>query len=329
MVEINGEGVTDAYRDMLWKMHTYAIEENSRNGKVLTIVPPVLLTIHDPIDRLLRDPSRNANPFFHAMEFVWMMAGSDDAAWIGQFNKQMLQYANLGRLRGAYGARWMKGDQIQAVIDKLRRDTATRQAVLSMWDPIEDNMSGVSDVCCNTHIFFRVRGTRLNMTVCNRSNDVVWGMLGANVVHMTLLQELITHCTGLSMGTYSVFSVNAHMYERHWPLIETRTSVRVPPLEEYYPLLYGKETYEDFAGDCRHFLEGGFGGSECRWMEEVAEPIYFAWKDYKAGNTHSCLEGIDEIKADDWRIACREWILRKYASIAEQDKSSGTTQNSS
>jgi hypothetical protein len=196
-----------------------------------------------------------------------------------------------------------------------------------MWNPLEDNVSGVSDVCCNTHIYFRTRGTHLNMTVCNRSNDVVWGMLGANVVHMTLLQELIAHCTGLSVGTYSVFSINAHMYERHWSLLETRTSVVTPPLEEYYPLLYGKETYDDFAGDCRNFLEGEREDLECRWMRDVAAPIALAWNDYKVGHDYSCLEVLRDIKAADWRLACQEWISRKFESIVEQGKLGDTTQS--
>ena len=32
---------------------------------------------------------------------------------------------------------------------------------------------------------------KLCMTVCNRSNDMLWGAYGANVVHMSMLQEFV------------------------------------------------------------------------------------------------------------------------------------------
>ena len=49
------------------------------------------------------------------------------------------------------------------------------------------------EIPCNTAIYFKVREGKLNMTVSNRSNDVIWGTFGANVVHMSILQEYVAY----------------------------------------------------------------------------------------------------------------------------------------
>src|SRR5262245_48667000 len=103
---ITGKNVPEAYSESWWQVRHHWREDDSRNGPVLTVPYPTILRIRRPTERVLWDPVRDCNPFFHVMEFVWMMAGSNDANWIGQFNKRMLTYADEGVLRGAYGFRW-------------------------------------------------------------------------------------------------------------------------------------------------------------------------------------------------------------------------------
>ena len=322
-LNVNGNSVTDCYREMLHMMHIYGKEESSRNGKVLTLTQGVELTMFDPQDRVLLDPLRNANPFFHVMEFVWMMTGSSEVAWISQFNKRMVEYSNLGRLHGAYGARWHRGEQIMAVIEKLH-NRSSRQAVISMWEPVRDNKPGYGDYPCNTHAYFRVVKGALNMTVCNRSNDVIWGMLGANVVHMTLLQEVLAHELNLSLGEYRVYTNNAHIYEHHWPLIERRNEIVTPVLHEPYPLLGRGDSYRLLCEDCADLVAGELHDLSTPWVNEVAVPIYLAWKEHKLGRE---AYSIADIKDENWRIACQDWISRKLASTVEQDKLPGITRS--
>jgi thymidylate synthase len=106
-------------------------------------------------------------------------------------------------LWGAYGFRWKKywnKDQIKIVIGMLKENPYDRRAVLQMWDPHEDLARKGKDVPCNTHIYFKIREGKLCMTVCNRSNDMLWGAYGANVVHMSMLQEYVAHCLGPTYG---------------------------------------------------------------------------------------------------------------------------------
>lgn len=56
----------------------------------------------------------------------------------------------------------------------------------------------------------------LDMTVVNRSNDLVWGMLGANVVHFSMLQEYLANRLEVVVGKYHHITNNLHVYLNNW-----------------------------------------------------------------------------------------------------------------
>lgn len=261
MEHISGDSAAELYREGIWCLRINGIKEDSRNGEVLTVPHPVLLTHHKPWRRVLTDPIRRPNPYFHLAEFVWMMAGSHDATWIAKYNKRMLEYADDGvHNYGAYGYRWRQHfsvDQIINVVNMLTRDPTTRRAVLGMWDPTVD-MLPVKDLPCNTHIYFRVHDGALNMTVCNRSNDFFWGMLGANIVHMTMLHELIALASGHNIGVYRVFCNNLHAYTsvpNYKKMMESLDSPDVyRNLGAGAPLLCKNELVTDFIYDAQDFV---------------------------------------------------------------------------
>jgi hypothetical protein len=327
-VEISGYTLAEAYKDALFKMRVHGRDAGSRAGRVLTIEDPVVLTLHNPDSRVLRDPERDANPFFHVMETVWMIAGYPTTDWLKQFNKRIVEFAeDNGVINGAYGYRWRdRGvDQIQEAVQKLRRDFDTRQAVISMWDPKLDNCIGKRDYPCNTHIYFRVDKTKLNMTVCNRSNDLIWGMLGANVVHMTYLQELVAQMAGLHLGKYQVFTNNLHIYERHWHLLDSPSKIEIE--DEYFglapPILGNEEKYGELVFDCHDLIEGSAREYNTEWVAEVAAPIQDLWFHRKQPDWQTYLEKIGD---EGWKTSCREWILRRLEYTDDQEKSLDTTQ---
>lgn len=313
---ITGRNVPEAYNEALWAMQVCGVGEQSRNGDVIAIPYPVMLEIQRPWERVLFSPIRDANPFFHVMEFVWMMAGSNDAEWLAQFNKQILEYANEHKvLRGAYGWRWVNpSPQITDVIELLRETQDTRQAVLSMWDPVYDGpRADTLDRPCNTHIYFRRVNGKLDMTVCNRSNDLIWGMMGANAVHMTMLHEFISLATGIEQGVYRVFTNNLHVYcgmPRHIEIMGNRVKEY-----DYYaydglttqPLLEPGEKWQDFLADAYQMVDSGLDFEyKTEWFNWVASPMHDAYLDKQLR-----AEFIENITAPDWKIACREWHRRR------------------
>jgi hypothetical protein len=251
------------------------------------------------------------------MEFVWMMAGSNDIRWISKFNKNMMSYSNDGITQpAAYGYRWRRHfsfDQINVGITMLRKDPTTRRVVLGMWDPHQDlgflTTKDSADIPCNTQIILRIVKGKLNFLVTNRSNDAIWGMLGANAVHMTLLHELIADALHVEVGEYQVLSNNLHIY-KSVPNYDYFMTVPPEPIDVYrradyhVPVLQHDETYDGFTADA-HLIVMGMAPKKTFWMKNVAWPIYQAWTSRK---------DTDQILAPDWRIACEEWISRRLQS---------------
>jgi hypothetical protein len=318
-LSITALSVPQAYFETVFFLKIAGVDGESRNGPARALPAPFELTLVDPRKRVLFDVTRDANPFFHVMETVWLLSGSKDLKWIQQFNSGFKNYSDDGAtLPASYGYRWRKHfghDQIKAVIDHLRADPTSRRAVLAMWDPAQDQSSDPllgSDRPCNTHVYFRVVDGRLDMTVCNRSNDAIWGMLGANIVHMTYLQELVASAVGFRLGVYRVYTNNLHVYKelRNYDEImltygaddRYRGDAGVDP----YPLLQLDETYEELVSDCEDMVVNGRPYFKTDWMRAVAQPIFTAYL-----NKETRMREIEHIKAPDWKLACYEWAMRR------------------
>lgn len=309
------------YVDAMTQLRVGGIDENSRNGRVKALPGPVLLTLKDPTERVLFDPNRQANPYFHVMETVWMFAGMQTSKWLEQFNSNISSFADNGFINGAYGRRWRRWtaghDQILRAVAALNQDRTSRQVVIAMWDPTKDQYpKEVADRPCNTHLYFRVVQDKLDMLVCNRSNDVVWGMAGANAVHMTYLHELIATATRIPLGTYRVVTNNLHVYEHHWPLMEAAWQVYDHYEREGidpYPVLFPNEPVATLLNQCERFILDEDYFPSCNWLRHVALPMREAYKVRKAGGDES--GWLNKIAAPDWRLACemwRDWRSKEY-----------------
>ena len=307
--------VNEAYSDMQANKMHFCEREETRNGPALAYQGPVLISHVMPYRRVLFDPVRDANPFFHYMEAIWMLAGSENVDFPAQFAKQIKEYSDDGvTLNGAYGFRWFYHweDQVGEIIEMLRKDSKTRRAVLTMWDPQFDLGSSSKDIPCNTHVYFRQVDGRLDMTVCNRSNDLVWGALGANVVHMSILQEYIAHAADLPVGTYHQFTNNLHVYEG-W---EDKFSPTPSRWYQTRPALarwsFSPSTLPYH--EAQRFVEEGLDTSEpytCRILRDNAQHMAMAWLAHKDGDDNLALHHVSNIYDEDWQEGCRLWITRR------------------
>jgi len=149
------------------------VEQPSRNGPVLVAPCPVMTEYERPQERVLVNAVRDANPFFHVVEPLWMIRGDRSALLLNNFVRDFGErFAEPGVqqiLHGAYGHRWRRHfldtttaadeiDQLDWAVARLRRDPDDRQVVLSMWDPAVDaNDEPLRDRPCNTQMYLRVR----------------------------------------------------------------------------------------------------------------------------------------------------------------------------
>ena len=285
-----------------------------------TITEPVVLKLTNPVYRVMFNGIRDCNPFFHVAETVWMFSGYDRVHFVERFNKGYSQYAEPdGRVHGAYGKRWLSYfgvDQIQGVINILNSNPFTRQAVINMWDPNQDLQyeDAWRDRPCNTQVMFRENGSGLDMTIINRSNDLIWGALGANVVHFSYLHELIAAHTGSFLGSYRVVTNNLHVY-KNMPRFQEifESGLRRPvedPKGDPYPLVYSGETWSMLHADCvdaiDYVLDGVPWMPRTMWMSGVALPMMNAYIDKEHRGEH-----VLNIRDDLWRRACIQWMKRR------------------
>jgi hypothetical protein len=323
-MEIIGRNVNDTLEDAIWRLKSGQYEpEPSRNGRVLAFPEPVMTTYLKPEERVVFSSMRDANPIFHLLESIWMLAGREDVAFLKLFNGTIGQFSDDGEVfNAAYGKRWrshFKFDQLSAVIETLRNDPKSRQAVIQMWDASDFNKL-TKDKACNMSIVFDCRGGKLNMTVMNRSNDLWWGAYGANAVHMSFLQEFVAHAVGVPIGVYRQFSNNLHLY---LDVYDGQSIVDNPmPLSNcnYYrmnvvsalPIMLNAD-YKSFLRDCEKFCDNPFSHvAEYThpFFLAVAHPMAMVSRVRKAdGGTGRGWAA--RIQASDWRLAALEWIDRR------------------
>ena len=326
-MELKARNVNVAFGEVFWRLRNHRNEiEQTRNGPVIAFPEPVITTYLYPNERVLFHAGRDANPVFHLMESIWMIAGRNDVAFLDQFNSRLRQYSDNGKTyNAAYGYRWRRhfdSDQLVDVIKLLRRDKNTRQAVVQIWD-INDLVKKTKDKACNTQVLFDCRGERLNMTVFNRSNDIWYGAYGANAVHFSFLQEFVASSIDMRVGQYRQVSNNLHLYTE---LYDAKRYLDTPPDHELYdnyargavrpaPIMLNND-YNGFLEDCEKFCAqpyNQFARYNHPWFLTTALPMAMVSKTRRAG-AGSGIEWAEKIQASDWRIATLEWIHRREAA---------------
>lgn len=327
---INVRNVGEALPLGLRIISEHGVRRDSRNGSVLTMPMPVATVYQKPEERVMFIPERDANPFFHLMESLWMMAGRNDVAWLSQFNSNIANYSDDGvHFHGAYGYRWRNMnadggvlDQLETIANLLKQNPDDRRVVLQMWDSsIDLGMEG-KDFPCNLTVTFRVNPYgQLDMTVFNRSNDMVWGAYGANAVHFSFLQEVMAAWIGVPIGRYWQISTNLHLYLNHAfekvkPLLDQKYKMTPYEIGEVTPYPVVNTDIEVWMEDLNMFMEvGPVMGFRDPFFKKVVVPMFQAWQAWKNKDDPQRIENAlmfaRQIMATDWQKACVEWLERR------------------
>ncbi len=315
-------------------------ERETRNGPVLVAPGPITTLYRNPRERVLFWAARDANPFLHFFESLWMLDGRNDVAYLAQFVPSMRKFSDDGvTFHGAYGARWRnwfsaddeldpypKMDQLLSIINILRRNPDDRRCVLQMWDASADLGLDGRDLPCNTQAYFSINvAGELDMTVCNRSNDVIWGAYGTNAVHFSFLQEFMASALVRRVGRYWQMSNNYHAYRSTLdPIRSLGDMARDPHRERHNPYNHHQMYVHDlmklpaeaWLGELRMFVEEGVVlGLRDPFFRKVAAPMLEAHTIYKTGTGveryTGAMEALKRCEAPDWHMACRQWLQRR------------------
>jgi thymidylate synthase len=336
MIVFRGRNVHALFPRVIQELLRTGVRRDSRNGPVLVFPEPVTTVYEQPAERVLFYPERDANPFFHLAEALWMLGGREDVEFIARYVKRMESYSDDGlTFHGAYGYRWRRHflrdvpegyedpqtqaiDQLSLIIEALRKDPDDRRQVLTMWDPKWDLGRKGKDIPCNLQATFQIAPDgRLDMMVTNRSNDIIWGAYGANAVHFSILHEYMARCIGVRQGIYRQVSANFHAYVEvldkvkeirmeTWNPYDSRWSCLKP-----WPLM--STTREVWEMDLQRYLNNNVvvGPFKDPFFTHVAAPMALAYAYHKMGNRDRAFAFVETIKAEDWKVACYEWLNRR------------------
>jgi hypothetical protein len=334
MITNEAENINTAWPSA-WSMFersSHVTRRNSRAGPTIEFTRPVATRYLNPMQRVLFDPIRDANPFFHLMEALWILGGRDDVKFLAKFNARMADYSDNGvifhapygyRLRTAFGI-----DQLNVAVDMLRNDPTTRRVVLQIWDAAKDLGTESRDIPCNDMAFLSPTNGTLHMTVCCRSNDAIWGCYGANAVQFSFLLEYIALKAGYKVGTLTQMSNNLHMYtlsETYKRIVDHggpvcmnlyRSPFNVVPL----PLMANEGERTTFDNELIFFLEGDIDRLyDMPFLAFVAVPMFLAYEAYRhedldraVGILQMALREANSAHGEiDWLCAGVNWLKRR------------------
>lgn len=209
-MEVRAKTGSEAYLELV-KLALNEGKPVSPRDQLTFEIPDTTVIVEDLAEAHVLNTARRVNLRILATEYMHLLGGMSsleqlDLASGGRFS----QFADDGRLEGAYGPRIKH--QLPRVVDLLRRDPNTRQAILTIWDGQEH--TGLShDVPCTLSLQLRLRDGRLSMRASMRSSDVI---LGApyDWWMFSRLTMSVASALEVGLGSFVLTTGSMHLYER-------------------------------------------------------------------------------------------------------------------
>ncbi|HOD92367.1 MAG TPA: thymidylate synthase [Clostridia bacterium] len=207
----------------------------SREFPILTLRPTPFKNAIDEILWIWQKKSNNTNDLKSRIWDSW----ADSEGSIGKAYGYQLSVKHKYK-EGMF-------DQVDRVLYDLKNNQASRRIMTNIY--VHADLHEMNLYPCAYSMTFNVSGTVLNGILNQRSNDVLvannW-----NVVQYAVLMHMIAQVSGLKAGELVHVIADAHIYDRHIPLIEellTRQSFDAPKfwinpeIKDFYDF-----TLEDF-----------------------------------------------------------------------------------
>lgn len=178
----------------------------------------------DPTRPFANFKSRSFNWKYFAGELVWYLSKDTNIDYINKFSGFWKGITNpdSNEINSNYGS-LLFGEQLQWVVDSLKADKNTRQAIAFLNQP-KFQFKGNKDFVCTMYLNFSIREDKLDMKVQMRSNDIFYGLTFDApffaLVHQHVYLWLQSTYPELGLGTYYHCADNIHFYERHYGLAE-------------------------------------------------------------------------------------------------------------
>lgn len=202
----------EAWYDTLSGMN---MADNSRDGEVCGEVLNAITIIKNPTKNIVTSDTRKLSLRYAIGELLWYLSGSNRVSDIKQFSKSWENLSDDGEtVNSAYGYRIFEKfgfNQFDHVVDLLKKDPNSRQAVIHIKDPTN---TPTKDLPCTVCLQYFIRDNKLYATTYMRSNDI-WLGFPYDVFSFTCFQILLAMRLGVEIGDYTHIAGSLHLYTRN------------------------------------------------------------------------------------------------------------------
>jgi thymidylate synthase len=210
----------ETFKEIITSIERYGTVEQPRDLKVKELT--VENCQFDPTLVIADFENRPFNFKYFAGELVWYLNRDRDVNYISNFSNfwSNITNPNTNEINSNYGS-LLFGDQLKWVVNSLKADKNTRQAIAFLNQP-KFQFEGNKDFVCTMYLNFFIRDNELNMKVQMRSNDIFYGLTFDapffGFIHQHVRLWLLDTYPELELGTYYHCADNIHFYERHFEL---------------------------------------------------------------------------------------------------------------
>lgn len=170
-------------------------------------------------------------------ELLWFLQGDTNIAYLKD-NKVRIwdEWADgNGDLGPVYGKQWRRWqgadgrihDQMQWLLDEIRRNPDSRRLIISAWNVGE--LDQMALMPCHSLFQFYVVHDKLSCQLYQRSGDIFLGV-PFNIASYALLTHMIAQVCGLGVGDFVHTLGDAHLYSNHMEQASEQLSRAPRPL---------------------------------------------------------------------------------------------------
>jgi thymidylate synthase len=155
-------------------------------------------------------------------ELLWFLRGDTNVAYLREHGVSIWdEWADAdGELGPVYGKQWRawetaRGesvDQIECVVEEIRRNPDSRRLLVSAWNV--GDLPRMALQPCHALFQFYVADGRLSCQLYQRSADIFLGV-PFNIASYALLTHLVAQVTGLDAGDFVHTFGDLHLYANH------------------------------------------------------------------------------------------------------------------
>lgn len=172
-------------------------------------------------------------------ELLWFLRGETNVGYLREhgvtiWNEWADEAGELGRVYGAQWRDWRgpndeRVDQIDRVIEQIKKNPDSRRLVVTAWNPAEVDAMALPP--CHALFQFHVQDGALSCQLYQRSADLFLGV-PFNIASYSLLTMIVAQVCGLTNGEFIHTFGDLHLYRNHLDQAHEQLSREPRPLPQ-------------------------------------------------------------------------------------------------